>query len=83
MSSWKTVNLGEICEIERGGSPRPISEFVTNDEDGVNWIKITDATATELAMVEEKIVWNTLMPLRRRLAATASSTPSTRPRGTV
>lgn len=58
MSSWKTVNLGEICEIERGGSPRPISEFVTNDEDGVNWIKITDATASGKCIyaTEEKII---------------------------
>jgi hypothetical protein len=30
--------------------------------------KITDVTAVELASVEAKIVWNTLMPLSRRWA---------------
>lgn len=38
--------LGDVMEIARGGSPRPISEFITEDEDGVNWIKIGDASAS-------------------------------------
>lgn len=38
--------LGEILKIARGGSPRPISDYLTNDEDGVNWIKISDASAS-------------------------------------
>ena len=29
--------------IERGGSPRPIDEFITDSPDGLNWIKIGDA----------------------------------------
>lgn len=41
---WIECTLGEILNIERGGSPRPIKEFITNDENGVNWIKIADAT---------------------------------------
>ena len=40
---WQTKTLGEICEIERGGSPRPIDNFLTNDPNGINWIKIGDA----------------------------------------
>ncbi len=35
------MTLGEIATIVRGASPRPIKNFVTN-EDGVNWIKIGD-----------------------------------------
>ena len=35
--------LKEVCKIERGGSPRPISDYVTDNNDGVNWIKIGDA----------------------------------------
>ena len=35
--------LSELLLIERGGSPRPISDYVTEAEDGVNWIKIGDA----------------------------------------
>jgi type I restriction enzyme S subunit len=43
---WQTKALGEICDIERGGSPRPIKSFITTAQDGVNWIKISDATAS-------------------------------------
>ena len=32
-----------MVEIERGGSPRPIDAFITNSEDGLNWVKIGDA----------------------------------------
>jgi type I restriction enzyme S subunit len=38
----KTVALGDVCSIARGGSPRPIEKFFTEDEDGLNWIKIGD-----------------------------------------
>ncbi|MDO5509495.1 MAG: restriction endonuclease subunit S [Weeksellaceae bacterium] len=43
---WIEVELGELLEIERGGSPRPIKEFITNEEDGINWIKIGDTKGT-------------------------------------
>lgn len=39
---WGYVLLGDIFVIERGGSPRPIDDFITDAEDGVNWIKIGD-----------------------------------------
>ncbi|HEX8234166.1 MAG TPA: restriction endonuclease subunit S [Caulobacteraceae bacterium] len=38
--------LGEVCNIARGGSPRPIQAYLTDAADGVNWIKIGDATAS-------------------------------------
>lgn len=41
---WVECTLGEILNIERGGSPRPIKEYITTDNNGVNWIKIGDAT---------------------------------------
>jgi type I restriction enzyme S subunit len=37
---WKS--FGEIAKIQRGASPRPIAKFITDDEDGVPWIKIGD-----------------------------------------
>jgi len=54
---WQTKKLGDICEIERGGSPRPIQKFITSDPKGVNWIKIGDATASGkyIYKTEEKI----------------------------
>lgn len=39
---WQVKKLGEIFTIERGGSPRPIEEYITNNENGINWIKIGD-----------------------------------------
>ena len=32
-----------MVTIERGGSPRPIDKFITNDKNGLNWVKIGDA----------------------------------------
>ena len=39
---WEEKTLGEICFIARGGSPRPIKNFLTEDESGIPWIKIGD-----------------------------------------
>jgi len=54
---WEIKKLGDVCEIERGGSPRPIDAFLTTDSNGVNWIKISDATASEkyIYKTQEKI----------------------------
>ena len=41
---WPIKKLGDLCSIERGGSPRPITDYITDSEDGINWIKIGDAT---------------------------------------
>ena len=40
---WMYERLGNICSIARGGSPRPIENYLTDDENGLNWIKIGDA----------------------------------------
>ena len=40
--NWEWVKLGAVCTIARGGSPRPIKEYITTAEDGINWIKIGD-----------------------------------------
>ena len=29
---WETKKLGEVCEIERGGSSRPIQNFITTSK---------------------------------------------------
>lgn len=39
---WQSVQFGKVAEIERGGSPRPIKSFLTDDPKGLNWIKIGD-----------------------------------------
>ncbi|WP_029038788.1 restriction endonuclease subunit S [Salinimicrobium xinjiangense] len=35
-------NFGEVAKIQRGASPRPIAKFITDDKNGVPWIKIGD-----------------------------------------
>jgi type I restriction enzyme S subunit len=42
----------EVLDIARGGSPRPISSYLTNDKNGVNWVKISDATSSKKYITE-------------------------------
>ena len=44
MEDWKEYRLGDICNISRGSSPRPIQNFLSNK--GMPWVKIADATAS-------------------------------------
>ncbi len=39
---FKEVSLGEVFEIARGGSPRPIQNYITKEKNGINWIRISD-----------------------------------------
>jgi type I restriction enzyme S subunit len=41
---WEMKTLSSLFEIERGGSPRPIQDYFTDDPTGLNWILISDAT---------------------------------------
>lgn len=54
---WEWVRFGDISEIERGGSPRPIKDYITSDENGLNWIKIgdTDIGGKYISSADEKI----------------------------
>ncbi|TRU69867.1 MAG: restriction endonuclease subunit S [Microcystis viridis Mv_BB_P_19951000_S69] len=49
-----TKKLGDLCDIARGGSPRPIQQYLTNSPDGINWIKISDASASSKYIYETK-----------------------------
>ena len=40
--TWTWIRLKFVSEIARGGSPRPIKEYLTDSVDGINWIKIGD-----------------------------------------
>ena len=51
---WEFKKLGEACKVERGSSPRPIRNFVTDDDDGVNWIKIGDVGENDKYVVQTK-----------------------------
>ena len=53
----KRIRFGDIACIQRGASPRPISQFITSDENAVNWIKIGDVEqgAKYITHCKEKI----------------------------
>ena len=55
--SWEWVRLGTVLEIARGGSPRPIQQYLTTEPDGINWIKIgdTDKGGKYIYKTKEKI----------------------------
>ena len=55
MVEWKKI--GDIMQIVRGASPRPIKNYITSDNNGVNWIKIGDVApgAKYITRCNEKI----------------------------
>lgn len=53
--SYPQVKLGEIFKIARGGSPRPINDYITEDETGINWISIKDASSSSKYIEETKL----------------------------
>ena len=43
--NWQIKKLGDVCEIKRGASPRPISDSKWFDEDSkIGWVRISDVT---------------------------------------
>ena len=56
--NWKINSLGKVMDVFRGGSPRPIQEYITTSKNGVNWIKIGDvgAGAKYIDRTDEKII---------------------------
>ena len=40
--NWEVYKIKNIAQVIRGGSPRPIDAFLTDDPNGYNWIKIGD-----------------------------------------
>ena len=55
---WDSVQLGEKVKIYRGGSPRPIQDYITTSSNGVNWIKIGDVRKNDkyIRSTQEKII---------------------------
>ena len=47
--SWVNGKLGDFVDIKRGGSPRPIQEYLS--ESGLRWLKISDVTSLQTPFV--------------------------------
>lgn len=57
--NWKIVQLGNISKIVRGGSPRPIDDYLTTGENTLNWLKIGDVDK------EAKYITGTIEKVRK------------------
>ena len=55
---WGVDRFGNLCSVMRGGSPRPIQNYITDSAEGINWIKIGDVGvgAKYIDATAEKIV---------------------------
>ncbi len=48
---WEEVKLGDVVEVKRGASPRPIHDYL--DIKGYNWLKISDVTTINSPFILE------------------------------
>ena len=55
---WGEDFLGNHAEIYRGGSPRPIENYLTDSPSGINWVKIGDVStnAKYIESTQERII---------------------------
>ncbi|MDK0807922.1 restriction endonuclease subunit S [Clostridium perfringens] len=53
----KSFKFKQLVKLQRGSSPRPIVKYITDSDDGVNWIKIGDVSKGETIInsTKEKI----------------------------
>ena len=63
---WEEKKLGDVSEIVRGGSPRPIDDFLTTNTDGLNWLKIGDVNkeAKYVTKTQERVISEALSKTR-------------------
>lgn len=56
-NGWEVKKLGEVAEIYRGASPRPIAKYLTDSSLGIPWIKIGDINPNDkyITTTKEKI----------------------------
>lgn len=50
----RVTTLGEVAKVSRGASPRPISRYITESEDGIPWIKIGDTNTLSKYIFDTK-----------------------------
>ena len=57
VGEWKRIKFSEFSNVVRGGSPRPINEYITTNDNGLNWLRIGDIDEDSkfIYSTEEKI----------------------------
>ena len=48
-NTWIQGKLGDFADIKRGGSPRPIQEYLSDS--GLRWLKISDVTSLQTPFI--------------------------------
>lgn len=77
---WKIDKLGAFVEIKRGGSPRPIQDYLSDN--GYRWLKISDVTSLNSPYIleikehiKESGIKKTVMLKQGALVLSNSATP--------
>ncbi len=52
---WTTKKIKFLVSVIRGGSPRPINQYLSDSDDGYNWIRIGDTTKGNKYITETKL----------------------------
>jgi len=68
-SQAENHELSMLYEEKISGSPRPISEYITTEPGGINWIKISDATSLGVPPGDQGHVRIGLHPIQHGLEA--------------
>ena len=50
-NGWIETTLGRLVKVGRGSSPRPIHNYLSTE--GIPWVKIADATASDNKYIEK------------------------------
>ena len=53
-ANWIWCYVNDLAAVARGGSPRPIKSFLTEDPSGIPWIKIGDSTRGSIYISDTK-----------------------------
>ena len=77
---WEMGTLGELVLVKRGGSPRPIQDFLSDS--GLKWLKISDVTSVPSPYVfnikeyiKEEGIKKTVLLKKGSLIVSNSATP--------
>lgn len=64
--TWLIIKIGQVLDVYRGGSPRPIESFLTTKQGGINWVKIGDTIQGDKYIVscKQKIIKDGLSKTR-------------------
>jgi type I restriction enzyme, S subunit len=56
--NWNNIKIGDIADVRRGASPRPINDFIA--EEGMPWLKIADIedNGKYIKKTKEFIIYN-------------------------